>query len=200
MTNNYLSDLKQRKLNKGIKDCAIFGIIIGGFLFFISSWYYFFTMDNNVLFWGILLIFSITDLFFVVVLPQVFYYPRKLVVCTGNVIFSLIFKLVLLVLYFLVICTIGFFSKKDFEKLFCNWENNQIVEFFGWEDKEFNESKVLEGKYTKNVLIKYLSVISFFVNKKLWFLVPITIIILIFGLIFAFIQNSIITPFIYSLF
>lgn len=58
--------------------------------------------------------------------------------------------------------------------------------------------KILKGFFSRSEEAKEL--IEFFWKAKMWFLIPIIIIILLFGFILIFAQTTGIAPFIYTLF
>lgn len=190
MTNTtYLTKLKERELEKEIKDCAAFGIMTCGILMLVSGWFYFFTVSDyhNIWSW----VFKISVLMFIcgVIIPQILYYPQKIVAGIGNFIFLIFFRLLLAVVYVLTILPISLIHRKS----------KINPEADDWTDKVFDYSISESDKYHHNKLISCLSVIKFFINKKQWFLIPTIVILLVLGLVFAFIQSSIVLPFIYSI-
>lgn len=200
MTNNYLSNLKERRLEKEVKDCAAFGIILGGILFIINGWFYWFTPkgDNPILPY----LMAISALMFIcgVIIPQILYYPQKLLTSVGNFIFLIFFKILLLATYILIILPSSLIYKRKNTSPFYSWKDTMNIQVGEWTEKVFNYSNEKCYKYSNTKIFQYLNVVKFFIDKKQWVLIPILIALLIFGLIFTFIQSSLIAPLIYTIF
>lgn len=184
----YISRVKEREFKKEIKDCAAFGIMTCGILMLISGWFYFFTMSDYHNAWLCILIISTVMFICGVVIPQLLYYPQKLISAVGNFIFLVFFRFLLIIVYILTILPIGLIHK-----------NTPDMNLQDWTNKVFDYSLSGNYKYHHNKLIHCLNIVKFFINKKQWFLIPAIIILLVLGLIFAFVQSSLFLPFIYTI-
>lgn len=195
----YLDRLKDRKLNKEVKDCAAFGIFFGGVLFLLSAWFHLFSDVPHQTMWHYLLRISLLMMILGLVIPQSLYYPQKIVSSFGNFVFTTIFKGLLLILYFIIIYPTAIIFGKNINSTFYYWKDINTVCSEGWSDKVFNYAYANTLKGHNNVLLRSLNILNFFIQKKLWFLIPAIIAILIFGLVFSFIQSSLIAPLIYTI-
>lgn len=201
MTNqNYLSRLQEKKLNKEIKDCAMFGIFTGGIIFLISGWYKLFTTVGHITLFNCLL--TISGLMFIcgVIIPQILYYPQKFLLTIGNFLFEILFKLLLLLVYIFIVIPTGLIYEKKIPICYKTWDNKENLETEKWTEKTFDYSLANGSHAHKNFMFSCLNVLKFFITKKQMFLIPAIIAILILGIIFSFIQSSLIAPFIYTLF
>lgn len=200
MTNTYLSNLKERRLEKEVKDCAAFGIILGGILFIINGWFYWFTPNGDNPALPYLLIISALMFICGIIIPQLLYYPQKLLTSIGNYIFLIFFKILLLATYILIILPSSLVYRGRKTSPFYSWNDTMSIKAGEWTEKVFNYSNEKCHKYSNTKIFQYLNVVKFFIDKKQWVLIPILIALLIFGLIFTFIQSSLIAPLIYTLF
>ena len=98
----------------------------------------------------------------------------------------IIFSIILIIIYFLLVTPIGLIMKIKNKRVNCN------TTFTNVNRKETNSNK--KGIY--NILL----IFRIFANEKCALMLPLIAILIILGLLFIFVQSSIISPFIYTLF
>lgn len=117
---------------------------------------------------------------------------RKAFSCVGNI----ILKLILLPVYLVMTVINAFTNKKYSEKFgFRNWEERHCS---GTAFCDFNHTG--ENKYKHTAIGTVIKVLSFFVNNKMFVVVPVIMILLILGAIMFFASSSAVFSFVYTLF
>ena len=105
-------------------------------------------------------------------------------------ILNCIFIILLTILYYLCISPIGWIMRYKRKK------NNEITSNFVEKKDEIDSSL----KISKHKIYQVFQIMSMFFKKEYMILLPSIIIMVIFGVLFVFLQSNIVAPFIYTLF
>lgn len=187
---------EQKVQIKMINECSWFGIISG--LIFITLGTYYSLCTVGFIYYFFKLVFYI-GYFFVILGGFAPFVLKKLVVIYKSLLSfagGYLLKALLIPVYALM-CLINFFMRKKYEIKFGfnQWDNTGIVDSY-FED--CNETNINKGKYATWDIVN--NVLLFFINKKMYVLVPIVIILLVLGIVIFFASSNAVFSFVYTLF
>ncbi len=111
-----------------------------------------------------------------------------------------ILSVILSGVYFSVVTPIGWFARKSEDNPFTKWTDDEDLS--NWHVKSKDEQK---ANYTPTPLpwisfSRFFGPLAFFVRHRIWFTFPALFILLLLGLLFFFIENSVVAPLIYPVF
>lgn len=192
MTNEYINHVKHRKNKNEYKNICFFGYGFGTFTSLLFSLKYFMNVDNlyydrfyimGIICGGVILILTVFS-------PFLLKYPQKIVNGCINILFHILFDLLLTIIYLICITPIGFFLQ--FKK---QGDYHKTTNFVDKKD-------ILDSNLTisHNKFYQLCQIIQMFLKGGYFLLLPSIIIIIIIGLLFLFLQSNVVAPFIYSLF
>lgn len=192
MIDNYIIKKQKRIKASKEKDNYIFGFCFGLFIVLINIYFFLTTPDIK--------IFNIINLSFillgVIFILLAIIYPnsldfihnkilKKLINCIGKIIFSIL----LIFIYFILVLPVGLIIKRKERKN--NKQSN--TNFYSCTDINNFQNR-------KKGIYNILQVFRLFANERYALMIPIIIVLIIIGLLLIFVQSSVITPFIYTLF
>ncbi len=192
MINKYINSVNERREKKEYKELCFFGYGFGIFIcvLFLSKYLF----NNNNLdydkYYKIGILFGAFILLMVVINPYSLIGIKKVISSLIYGIFNGIFIILLTILYYLCISPIGWIMRYKSKK------NNEITSNFVEKTDEIDSSL----KISKNKIYQVFQIISMFFKKEYMILLPSIIIMVIFGILFVFLQSNIVAPFIYTLF
>lgn len=192
MTNEYINHVKHRKNKNEYKNICFFGYGFGTFISLLFSLKYFMNVDN--LYYDKFYIMGIicgeVILILTVFSPFILKYPQKIVNGFINILFYILFDLLLTIIYLICITPIGLLLRLKKKK-----DSYKITNFV-------DKKNILDPNLTisYNKFYQLCQIIQIFLKGGYFLLLPSIIIIIITGLLFLFLQSNVVAPFIYSLF
>lgn len=192
MIDNYIIKRHKKLKASKEKDNYIFGFCFGLFIILINIYFFLTTPDIKIV--------NIINLFFILlgilfILLSIIYpnsldfIHNKILKKIINFIGKIIFNILLVLIYFLLVLPVGLIIKRKERK-----NNKQInTNFYSCTDINNSQNR-------KKGIYNILQVFRIFANERYALMIPIIIILIIIGLLLIFVQSSVITPFIYTLF
>ena len=196
----YLDELALRTRAKKIDRTALFGLVMTTLMTIYMAAHAIFSLSQSVTFWSIGTICSLVLWFLILFVPSLFipildgllYLPSQLA--------RFIFSALLTLVYFLVLTPIGLIARNRSDNFFDKWKNSEISS--SWENKSKDEQKLdySINDLSSSALHKYFRPLAFFVRNRAYFALPTLFILLLIGLLFFFVENSVVAPLIYPIF
>jgi hypothetical protein len=198
----YLKRLADRQLQSDVKRLAGFGIIVGGIIALLSSWMSLFVVSQLEIVWNLLFLMGLGFVVSALVVPQALYWPELAFVRITNLIGNTIFTILLSVIYVVLLLPLGQIYRRfvKVNPIFSWIDQKTKLPRSMWEEKDTVSYMQLGKIRQRNFFVQMWSVFGFFINKKQWVLIPSIVVLIIMGIIFFFIQSSVLAPFIYTLF
>jgi hypothetical protein len=192
-----------RKALVKLKQDIGFGYIVSGFLFLLSASRHWFVMTASDSLWGSLLVVSVIGLLSTLIVPSIWGGPawlfRKLAGGIGHTVFSLLLSILYL----------GFFwpaglimrLRKGSHPIYA-WTSEPPKGMEGWTRKRVETigDKDTRGEKVRHLALQPFFVLSFFIQRGHYLLVPVLVLLMALGLLLFFIQTSPVAPMIYTLF
>ena len=221
--NTYLDRLFERRFYNHARKLTCFGIIIGSICCIISGWFiafvktgsdliyarmvelgmpYMFVKLPSDLLWEIIFLFGTIFIVSAFVMPQLLspfeFIWSKLSGIMGRIIFSIILTFV----YFVIIFPMGVLLRSSMKaNPFYSWNTIPSPDTTeGWSTKELAHVKYNADNELSNYFNLFVSILKFFLKAKRWAIIPSLLILLLLGIIFFFVQGSVLAPFIYTIF
>jgi hypothetical protein len=202
---NYLENLACRRKKAALKNQAAFGILSGTLMILFGGWnYYLVITELDVLWQGILAI-GVVLFSLGIGCPALLQRPYELFNWAGGLVGKAIFTMAISCIYFGLVFPLGLLARWKMERNpFQYWdEKPPCSTVISWEDKSLEEQKYnyLPGRESKlGFYLFFLNVISFFFKKRYIIIIPSLVVLIIIGIMFFFIQGSVLAPFIYTVF
>ncbi len=202
---NYLEKHNQKKRKQALKNYSCLFIVLGGIFIFLGSWNYYLSLSRFDILWQAMISAGILLAPLAVVCPAILEAPYKAFSLLTQRVGSLIFALLISIIYFVVISPFGALIRhRKSVTTFYDWngkdvDSNNII----WRDKPLQEQKFdikLSGQKKRNFNLTLFYVLAFFLNKRHWLIIPSIVILMVIGIVFFFIQSSALAPLIYTLF
>lgn len=186
MINEYINE-HDKKLKKSYeRDNYFFGLCFGFILLLVNSYFFLSRPINksdyiNLLFMIIGVVFILAATIYPNILSPIHSVFKKVL----NFVGSLVFKIVLTIIYFIFVVPVGLIIKSK------NKNNNVESNFTDYDNNIQNNRKGF---------LNLLQIFRIFSNEKYILMMPLIIILIIIGILLVFVQSSVIAPFIYTLF
>lgn len=195
MINIYLQEKKIRENRKNYKDNVLFGMLGGVFLAFLSFVQFLRVGKGWDILWAIVFVFAIL-LFMIAIIYTPLVEPIKNgFMKVGNAIGNLVFKLLLIIMYITFFIPAGkLMDKRKYE--FYSWETG-LSGAKGFIDREMLYNS--DSDYSDKNISLY-RVISFFMERRQFVMLPALVILLVLGIVLFFLSSTVVAPFIYTLF
>lgn len=195
MINIYLQEKKIRENRKNYKDNVLFGMLGGVFLAFLSFMQFLRVGKGWDILWAIVFVFAIL-LFMIAIIYTPLVEPIKNgFMKVGNAIGNLVFKLLLIIMYITFFIPAGkLMDKRKYE--FYSWETG-LSGAKGFIDREMLYNS--DSDYSDKNISLY-RVISFFMERRQFVMLPALVILLVLGIVLFFLSSTVVAPFIYTLF
>lgn len=192
MTDNYINLKKEKETLKATKDNYFFGICFGSILILISFCKLIFSINTTKydIFYILLMVFGALIIITAIIYPNLLSILKKFLSKIFNFIGTIIFDIILTIIYFLLVCPFGIFIKKK-------QENNSISNST-FVDYKYDSSIININKHS--FIYQISKLFKFFFNEKYIMLIPVLIILIIIAVLLIFVQSSAIAPFIYTIF
>ncbi len=204
MTDAYINELKQKKENEALKEEILFGQGMGIVLIIVAGLKYLTTTHLIVEYISIfLMVFGLTILLLGIIYPYALYYPSKLLKKFINKIFLAILLIILTIIYILVLLPVALLKKKKWasEYGFYLWKNNtNNINWKGFSPRINTIENISKNEKRANRISIIIKIVSYFIERKNFILIPLLCLLLLTGLLFFFVTSSVITPMIYTLF
>lgn len=182
MTNSYLKTIEKRKSRKATLDFYFFGFGFGHILLILSfiGW-----LTNQNL--AIDIIYIIGIIIGTAIIISTLFIPEltKIFLLLFQKIGSTIFSAILTSIYIIFFIPIGRILTPKTHLT---------------PKTTFISHKPISTQSSRSKIIHSLNILKFFINERSFFIVPILIILIILGLLLAFVQTSFIAPLIYTFF
>ena len=187
MINSYINERNNKLKRNKEKDNYIFGMVLGFILLLLNIYYFLSTEDifiNNIIYLffigiGVLLILMVT------IYPNLVNGLHNLFKYLFNIIGRILIAVLLTIIYFVLVFPIGLIIKK---------KDNSVETNSNFTDYDGSIELVSNKKFT------ILKVFKIFCDEKYALMLPLIIILILFSLLFIFVQSSVVAPFIYTLF
>lgn len=192
----FREEYDQRSRIKAINECSWFGIVWGLVLALAAAYWAACTVGVfNIMFRVVAVIgflLATIGVFAPLLLKIITEIIRKVFSAVGNI----ILKVILLPIYLIMTVVNVIAGKKHSAEFgFKNWgERDSATTAYS------DFSALGEGKYKHTLTGTVIKVLSFFVNNKMFMIVPIVILLLILGVIMFFASSSAVFSFVYTLF
>ena len=197
-TCNYLDRRKNRLARTKLKQHIVFGLIVSFFILAVSGLKYYLEIGGwdslwRVTMWIGLMLFALT-----ILLPSIWEYPELALRKLASMFGSLIFSIMLSLLYFIFFWPMGIIVRKIYgmHPIYC-WQQNPPEQTSYWQDKS---AEVITEDSKFPFILQPLSIILWFMKKENCLFLPVIIILIILGLLLFFVQTSSLAPFIYTIF
>jgi hypothetical protein len=146
--------------------------------------------------WSLLSIVALIGFSLALVAPQTLWWPERLWMAFGRLLGRVVLSAILTVVYLAVVTPAGLLVRRSPQAAgFASWEGT-APPGEGWVAKE-EPAAAIEGRRSGWLVMHTL---GFFIRKRNWFLIPALVILLLLGMLFFFVQGSVLAPFIYTLF
>lgn len=195
MTNIYLQERKIRENRKCYRDNVLFGMLGGVFFAFLSFLQFLRAGKGWDILWAAVFVFAILLFMITLIYTPIVEPIKNGFMKVGNAVGNLIFKLLLIIIYIVFFIPAGkLMDKRKYE--FYSWETG-LSNARGFIDRE----KIYkpDSDYSDKNISLY-RVISFFMERKQFIMLPALIILLALGIVLFFLSSTVVAPFIYTLF
>jgi hypothetical protein len=192
---------------KAVKGTAMFGMVGGLILFLLGGIKWFFSGNPWVLLWATL--FFTGAAFFLVglCLPSKLTGVEKGFVKIAHGIGTVIFGLLLTIIFYLLLCPVGLFLRIIAGRApFFSWSENSrrghpLTDSF-WQPKVtvVDHRTAAASAQRAPVILQLFAVLSYFIKHGHFIYLPILLILLVLGLMLFFLKSSSLAPFIYTIF
>ena len=188
---SYISKRNELLKKHKERDNYIFGLCFGFFVFLLNLYLFLSTPDVkiqnliHISFMIIGLLFILLSTIYPNSLNLIHKFFQKILSFVGNI----IFKIILSIIYFIFVVPVGFVIKKKEKKNIIGLNTNFV---------DYKVENNFENK--KKGFYNILQIFRIFANEKYALMLPLIIILIIIGVLLVFVQSSIVTPFIYTLF
>ncbi len=195
MIDGYIKEVNKRKSRQEKKEIYIFGYGFGTITVLVFMAKY--LLNNKNLSWdkyyigGIVV--GVIILLCTIVYPESLKRVKNIVGKIINGVVYIVYVTLLVVIYCLCIFPIGVIMQMRNNK---KNKYEQINSTFVEKEKSGNKGV----KTNKNRIYQISSIIQYFMRKEYIIILPTLVLIIIIGIVFAFLQSSIVAPFIYTLF
>lgn len=196
-TPGYFKRRKARLKNETIKANVVFGQTLGWVFTLLGAYHYFIQLNRYA--WYLLIAGN-----FLLLLgfgtPEILELPRRIMEKIGSFVSGLIFKTLLLLLYFFVVAPLGLLMQKTKGTApFYSWESScKAIE--GWTRKISSDEGALINRNTKSAQNYIFQLIGYFQKNGDILILPCLFIGLAWGLMVFFVQTTPLAPMIYALF
>lgn len=201
----YLENLTYRRRKAALKNQSVFGILSGALLILFGGWSYYLTITEYTVLWQGMLIIGIVLFLTAVACPALLEKPHQFFNMAAELVGKAIFTVAISLIYFGLVFPFGLLARVKMDRNpFHHWdEKSPYFAAIAWEDKSLEEQKYyyLLGRESKlGFYLFFLNVISFFFKKRYIIIIPSLVVLILIGIMFFFIQGSVLAPFIYTVF
>mgnify|MGYP006383899019 CR=1 FL=1 len=192
----FTEEYEQRSTLKAINEYSWFGIIWGLALGLLGAYQAICTAGIISIIFKAVSVVGVVLLAVGVMAPLWLRKPAEIIKKAFSAVGNIILKVVLLPVY-MVMAVVNLLNNKKYSSKcgFKNWEERDSAQTAY---SDFNNSG--ESKYKHTVTGTFVKVIGFFVNNKMYVVVPIVIILLFVGFVMFFASSSAVFSFVYTLF
>lgn len=190
MINSYIEKRRIRLERFRERENFIFGITMGFILLLLNIYIFLSRYDNsskdqfNVFF----MVIGTILILLAVIYPNILDPLHKLFKAIFNVIGKILISILLTIIYFLLVYPIGLIMQK---------KNKSIDENTNFTNYDGNVEFTSKNSF---MIFKIFGVFKIFTDERYMLMLPLIIVLLLFSILFIFVQSSVITPFIYTLF
>jgi hypothetical protein len=198
----YLQRLKIRRQRAALKNQILFGIVLGWLLALVGGFHVWFLPGSYPWIWSILMKVGILLLSLGVILPTLLAVPESLFSRLTQPIGRIVFSGILTICYVLLVIPVGLLMQKIVgTKPFYQWHQRPNSPLDGW--APVLEQASLQSTQTgqqRSLFLQIFWILAFFIRRRNYFLLPLVLLLLTFGLVMFFVQATGIAPLIYTLF
>ena len=199
----FLARRESRLASKRLTQLLVLGYGIGLIALVLGMCKYFFVAGASSALWGAVAWFGGAALLVTAIVPFIWQWPEKVIHRFGNWLGHGVMTALLVLVYFLFFWPVGALIRvvKGSRPIY-EWGATPASGMQGWQTKELPrdvataERAVRGGKRR----VGFLGVLVFFVRRRLYFLIPVLVVLVSLGIALFFLQTSALAPFIYTLF
>lgn len=198
----HLAQWKARSSAFALRRLIIFGCTLGTLLSVVGAVRGFLLFGPWQPVWQGIMWLGAAALLVSLILPSLWTLPEAGVRRVTSKIGHGVFVALLCVLYFVMICPVGFWLRwrRGTAPIYA-WEGKSPAPDEGWRTKStIVIADNLVRLRSRRLIFGPFAVISFFIRHRSYFLIPLVIILIVMGLTLFFVQTSVLAPFIYTLF
>lgn len=192
MIDNYIIEKRKKLKISKERDNYIFGFCFGLFIFLISMYSFLSTPDIKIL--NVLnitfIILGLTFILLAIIYPNSLdFIHNKILKKAINFIGKILFIIILTIIYFVFVVPFGLIIRKKE----CKQIKKNNTNFYNYTNAD-------NFKSSKKGIYNILQIFRIFANERYALMIPLIVILIVIGLLFIFVQSSVVTPFIYTLF
>jgi hypothetical protein len=199
----YLDRRAEREAWIRLKQQIGFGYIIFGFLFLLGGLKVAITLTTRDPIWLAMMWIGLVGIVVTLVFPSAWIVPERLYRRLAGFIGHVVFSILLTALYFILFLPVGLGLRwvRGLDPI-RTWRENPPAGATRWHEKvveTIGGEGVSAGK-VRHTLVQPFIIITFFIQRGQYFIIPALILMLALGLLLFFVQTSPLAPMIYTLF
>jgi hypothetical protein len=198
-TQGFLERHRARTLLSEMKRHAAFGVAISTVAIGVGAWRYFFVVGANDTFWLGCMIAGVAGMLVARVFPAAWSLPEKYASRLLQKAGSLLFLLLLSMLYFAVVTPVGMAMRRRLGGAPARWSGRPPEVGTVWVPKGRGAARA-QPAARRSLFRNAMDVMSYFHSNGHYVLMPFIVIVLSLGLLLFFVKSSALAPFIYTLF
>lgn len=194
---SFLARRQARAASRELTQMLVLGYVLGFLALGVGAYRYFITPDASDALWKAVAWAGAASILATLVAPMLWRGPERVLQRAGNWVGQRIMGAVLLLVYYALFWPVGALMRAtQGSHPIYRWDGAALAGMEGWRKKD------LPGDIggTRKGRVGVFSVVTFFVRRGHYFLIPVLLLLVSIGIALFFLQTSALAPFIYTLF